>query len=360
MSTSTPLIFTNRLYKYIKSSAIVGIIQAGVELVTNADDAYKKSDLEPPHKINAIVDYHNKCLLVWDQAIGLTGDEMINSFGQVGDYTSNMLARGYFSRGAKDITAIGHATFVGIKDNKLSEVQISTDDMFTIIKKDIDVTSEHRELYNITNNGLWVKLDVKKSIVFPTYERVGALSKHYAMRDIFSNPNNNINIEVKSESGFVLYNGTLKYQPLPIKETLIDEEFIVDGYPEIKATFELYLLEECVEDEEYSSYMEHGIIISSGNAIHEIGTLYNDIKSHPYIKHIYGRINCSYINQLMYDFESKPDDVNNPFPIIDHSRLHGLDRSHPFTKALFRIPHNQLKLVLQDLYETDFVDEKIF
>ena len=51
----------------------------------------------------------------------------------------------------------------------------------------------------------------------------------------------------------------------------------------------------------------------------------------------------------MYDFEANPDDSLNPFPILDHSRLKGLNRSHPFTKALYRLPHNQLKYILQEL-----------
>ena len=41
-----PLIFTTRLYKYIKSSAVVSVIQACVELITNSDDAYKKQNHE--------------------------------------------------------------------------------------------------------------------------------------------------------------------------------------------------------------------------------------------------------------------------------------------------------------------------
>lgn len=355
---STPLILTNRLYRYIKSSAIVGIVQAGVELVTNSDDAYRKSELTAPFRFDIVVDYKNKELIVYDQAIGLTGDGMISSFGQVGDYTSDMIARGYFSRGAKDITAIGHATFVAIKDGKISEVSISTTDMFTVIRKDDDVTQEDRDTYGIVENGLWSKLQVKDSITFPSYERMSEINKYFSMRDIFGNEDNHINIKVIHETGATIHDARLQYKQPAIKETLIDEEIVVDGYPDIKATFKLYLFEEPVPEAEYISYTENGIIVSSGNALHEVSTFYGDIRNHPYIRHICGRLECSHINKLMYDFDANPDDVNNPFPIIDHSRINGLDRAHPFTKALFRIPHKQLKYVLQDLYENGFEDSE--
>lgn len=359
MSNTSQLVLTNRLYRYIKSSAVVGLVQAGVELVTNADDAYRKSGLEAPHYINIVVDYQGHDMTVYDQAVGLTGADMVKCFGQVGEYTSDIIARGYFSRGAKDITAIGFATFVGVKDGKISEVTISTNDEFTKVRMDHDVTAADRSKYNITKNGLWVNLNVKDSIAFPSYEDMSSINKYYSMRDIFSDSDNRINIKVISTEGYVLHDGRLQYSRPPVSKILIDEEFLVEGYPDAKATFKLWLYEKPVDDVEYTSYMEHGITVSSVNALHEVSTLYSDIRNHPYIRHVYGRLDCEYINKLMYDFENKPDDSMNPFPIIDHSRTKGLDRAHPFTKALFRVPHKQLSYVLQDLYGRNLINNDL-
>jgi len=344
------LLLTNRLYRYIKASAVIGIIHAGVELVTNADDAYRKSSKQPPYNTDIIVDYKKKELTVFDQAIGLNGEEMKECFGQVGNYTSTIQARGYFSRGAKDITAIGNATFVGIKDGKITEVTLSTNDIFTVKRYEEEITDGDRSAYKIVSNGLWCNLAVKDSIEFPNFENMANINRYFSMRDIFSNTDNVLNIKVINENGLAVHDARLQYVQPEIKATLIDETFTIDGYPGITASFKLYLYKEPVKESEYTSYSEYGVLVSSGNAIHEISTFYSDIKSHPYIKHICGRLECSYINQLMYDFDRDPDDVNNPFPIIDHSRLNGLDRSHPFTKALFRIPHKQLSFVLQDLH----------
>lgn len=352
----TELILTNRLYKYIKSSAIVNLIQASVELVTNSDDAYRGSTLPPPYNIDIFINYKERTLQIYDQAIGLDAACMKKCFGQVGNYTSQMLNRGYFSRGAKDITAIGNASFVAIKDGKISEVSLSANDIFTVIRSDEPVHADDRAIYGIKKNGLWNQIDVKPSISFPDIEEMKNLGKYYSLRDIFSNKDNIINLTIIDPSGDLVYSERIVYEPLPVKETLIDEEFIVEGYPGVKAKFQLYLLHDKTDVSDHGSYMEHGIMISSGNAIHEVSTLYNDVRNHPYMKYIVGRISCDNINQLMYDFETNPDDVTNPHPIIDHSRISGLDRSHPFTKALFRIPHKQIKYVLQDLYENEIID----
>ena len=353
-----PLLFTNRLYKYIKASAIVGIIQAGVELVTNADDAYKKKvPADEFNLIDIIVDYNKKELIVYDQAIGLTSQEMLKCFGQVGDYTSTMLSRGYFSRGAKDVSAIGNVTFVAIKNGFLSEVKITTNDMFVTIRSDVPVVQDDRDKTHIVDNGLWVKLNVKDSIAFPSFSEVGKISNYYSMRDIFKSQKNKINIQVINEIDIIMYKGPLVYKDPAVSRVLVDEIYEVDGYPGVTARFRLELLEEAAEIQDYGSYMTHGILVSSGNAIHEVSTLYNDIRNHPYITHIRGRLECDHINKLMYDYDANPDDNVNPFPVLDHSRLNGLDRSHPFTKELFRIPHKQLKYILQDLYSDGVINE---
>lgn len=359
MTTEQPLVLTNRLYRYIKSSAIVGLIQACVELVTNSHDAYIKSNLSSPYQIDIIVDYKDRKLIVYDQAIGLSGDDMVKNFGQVGDYTSNIQARGYFSRGAKDISAIGNVVFVGIKDDHISEVRLSTTDVFSIIYKDRLVTDDDRNAYNIQKNGLFVELIVKDSIKFPEIDEIKHISKYFSMRDIFADVKVNANIQIINELGKPIHNDRLTYIFPEVTETLIDNEYKVEGYSGIRARFKLYLLKEPINDQISEKYQEYGVLISSGNAIHEVSTLYNDIAGHPYIRHVIGRIECSHINQLMYDFEKNPDDILNPFPILDHSRLKGLNRTHPFTKALLRLPHHQLKYVLQELNSRGVSDTEL-
>ena len=355
MEETTDLIFTSRLYKYIKSSAVTNMTQAYVELITNCYDAYNKGDFDKKI-INITANLDTRMFCVYDQAVGLTYDEMMKCFAQVGSYTSTTTSRGYFSRGAKDISAIGDVRFRSIKNNKISEIILTTNDTVITKRKDEDVNDDDRDDLDIYGNGLWVCITLKSGISLPTVEELENTKNYYSLRDIFADTDVSIHLKVIKESNIV-YNSNITYTNPAVKKLLIHEEYEVEGYEGVKSTFKLEYLEEPGNINDHGSFMSHGILVSSNNAIHEISTLYNDIRSHPYIGHLRGRIDCPYINELMYKFDEDPNQPNNPFPIIDHSRLNGLDRSHPFTKALFRIPHKQILLVLQDLYSDGVLNE---
>ena len=65
-----------------------------------------------------------KQISVTDRAIGLTSEDAEKCFLTVGNYTSHETSRGFFSRGAKDVSNIGHVTFETIKDGLYSKVEI--------------------------------------------------------------------------------------------------------------------------------------------------------------------------------------------------------------------------------------------
>jgi len=103
-----------RAYKFIRGSAINSIIDIFVELITNSDDAYDKGNIK--EKIIDIELNYNGILTIRDQAIGLYGGEMEKCFLQIGNFTSVENNRGFFSRGAKDICALGNIKFESIKN----------------------------------------------------------------------------------------------------------------------------------------------------------------------------------------------------------------------------------------------------
>jgi hypothetical protein len=65
--------------------------------------------------------------------------------------------------------------------------------------------------------------------------------------------------------------------------------------------------------------------------------------------YLYGRIHCPYIEELMYQIDENGETPDNPFPIVDHSRINGLNRNHPFTKILFAIPYQRINYILNKL-----------
>lgn len=362
---SSNLTYSSRFYKYVKTSAITNVTDAFVELITNSHDAYiRRGDIEAKKYIECTMDYATVSIQVIDYALGLTTEDMIKCFGQVGEFTSVEDARGYFSRGAKDITALGNATFTAIKDGKISQVTLTHDDIFTVVLADREVTSEQRAIFTIPENGLHVSLSLKSFALLPESSNVqvgvSLISNFYALRDVVSDPYIQLQMRVIHTNGTLVYNAPLVYDTPEVEKVLIDEKLYIQGYPEtVYATFTLYLLRDAQPEPLYDRLMKFGIIVSAGNAIHEVGTFYNDARYHPAINRVYGRLDCTHINTLMYDFDRGDTSDLNPFPILDNSRLRGLDRKHPFTKALFRQPHRQLLYVLEDIYQGGVANDPV-
>ena len=144
MSNKEFIQFNERAYKFIRGSAVNHIIDAIVELITNADDAYDKGNILKK-KINIHIDY-NGLLKVTDQALGLNSESMKKCFLQVGNYTSQENNRGFFSRGAKDISSLGNVYFESIKDDKYSKLLLDKNAKGELQISDIPVTKEIRKI----------------------------------------------------------------------------------------------------------------------------------------------------------------------------------------------------------------------
>src|SRR5262249_25275482 len=68
-------------------------------------------------------------------------------------------------------------------------------------------------------------------------------------------------------------------------------------------------------------------------------------------RHYFGRLECRYLDNLLEDYDRCLEkrasfSEGNPRLIIDPNRQSGLDRSHPFTSALFQIPAERLRVLL--------------
>ena len=338
-----PLVLNSRMYQYIRASAITNLDDALVELITNCVDAYTNIN-NNPNTINIYLSKERNTVEVVDQAIGMNAEFMKLCFLQVGTYVSNEAKRGHFSRGAKDITALGDCTFIAIKDGLCSSCKILYDGRGAMMCENIPVTDEHRLETKISNNGLFVKIDIKRENIMNDFNCT-VFPYHFALRDIFSNNRYQINITDLD------LNTTeqIKYN-FPNGEKIIDGEYIVP-YNNVPAKFTLYLSED--KNMKYSNnmrYNENGFIVSSNNTIYENGMLHNRmIANNPHSQKIYGRVHCDYINTLLKDYEQNGPSAKNPFPIIDSSRLQGINYYHPFARHLFRLPIERINLVLSDL-----------
>jgi len=330
-----------RMYQYIRNNAITNLYDACVELLTNAVDAYSTLEVSPK-KIFLNYSPENRNLVIYDNAIGLTGEKMEVAFLTVGTYLSDEQKRGHFSRGAKDISALANVTFTAIKDNLISQCKILSNGTGALLIKNRPVTSEERNLYKIPENGLHVNLDLISTLDLEL--DWNKLKRHYALRDILSTDE----IEVLINNNFLL-----KYQA-PTVEKIVGVDYEVPYY-NVPAKFEVWVdRNQSLYLDNNQKFTENGFLIKSFNTIYENSTLNSRfISRHPKFEMLTGVLKCDYINTLLKDYETNGPSEKNPIPIIDTSRLVGLNVNHPFTKHLLRLPQERVTHILTELqYES--------
>lgn len=333
------------------SRTVVGILDASVEIITNANDAYEKWERMVGQKleryIKVEVDYQNHSLVVVDHALGMTGEELVRKMGTVGAYTSEEGIRGYMSRGAKDIISVGNITYTAIKSGRLSQVQLTTRQQFITSVVDRPVVADERDMYHIPKNGVHVKVDLLKHIKIPALERMSQISKYYSMRDIFSDPNTNVHVVVRDHLGTEVRNKRMIYEFPPVKaQPLIDTAFVVDGWGEESLTYlQVFELDEPEKVSSISQYRDYGILVATPVAIHANEHFSSAVESHPKFCAIRGRLVCPYLDTLMKNLESEVLDERNISPIIAADRS-GLNSNHPFRIDLYRQVSRMLMYVL--------------
>jgi hypothetical protein len=356
VGSEKPLVLSSRLHTMIRS--ISGVLDAGVELVTNSHDAYQKDVragnrlADEPCLMLIDIDYQNHLFTVTDNAIGMSAEEMERKLSVVGSYTSEEGVRGYFSRGAKDLISIGNVYFTAIKDGKLSELELTIQSTVITYRQDVPVTSSERALLKIPGNGLRVELRLLKNVSIPPLERVVKVKSFFNLRDIFGDPTNNVHMTVHDKEGKVVHDERLLYHYPAVKDRkLIDTVFELPGWGEdAVAHFELFELEEALPAEQISNQRQYGVLVCTDTTIHSNEGFYSDILGNPYFKRVRGRVTCNFIDKLMYQFEHEPINEKNMFPCVKSDRS-GLNRRHQFVKDLYRTCYYMLRHVLQNEFK---------
>lgn len=337
---------TERAYKYIRQFTIKNVSDALIELITNSYDAYNKTSFV--EKIVDIDIINPDTIKIRDYAIGLYGEEMEKCFLQIGNFTASDNSRGFFSRGAKDVSALGDITFRSIKDNKFSSCILTSDAYGSMVNINIEATDEIRKKCNIPKNGMEVEIKL-----LPNFQNIDAdnlcdkTSKLAVLRDIFSNVQNNyVFMREKNINNEILYEKRLIYT-YPDGKQLLDIEYVVPGYETYTAKFTVYKVENPIDQPIQENEMEFGFLIKSKNCIYEINTIQDRFRWNPYINYLYGSLTCEGIYDLLMDYDINGASKNNPYPIIDPSRLTGLNTVHPFVMNLYSVPVVRIDTILK-------------
>ena len=343
--------FNERAYKFIRGSAVSHIMDAIVELITNSDDAYDKGKIKRK-KIHIHLDYKGQ-LIITDQAIGLTSIDMKKCFLQVGNYTSQQDNRGFFSRGAKDISALGDVYFESIKDNKYSKLLLDKNANGELQISDESINEIVRKKLQIINNGLRVTINLNEGVQIPNPKAMLEIySRHISLRNILNNSDCTITFEDSPEFEFNYKEFKFNYS-FPNTEILLYLSYNLPSYPDADAFFQLSRSDNQLFDDNNIKFSDWGILVTSNKVIHDITCLNEQFKFNPHMKSLSGMIHSTYINKLLIDYDKNGASKLNPFPILDPSRVKGLNYEHPFIQELTKIPTDRLDLVLQELEATD-------
>lgn len=348
MTDYTFININERAYKYIRQFTIKSVDDAIIELITNAIDAYNKTDYLNRYIYIDVID--GRAIRVTDHALGLDSNGLQTCFLQVGDYTASDGSRGFFSRGAKDISALGNVLFETIKNNKYSECILNTDAYGLITHSDIDSTIEIRNRINIPDpkNGLSVTLDL-----LPNFQSIEINSfydvccKLGVLRDININPHNFIYLR-QFVNNTIVFDKRVEYI-YPASELLLDVEYTIPNYPDEIAKFVVYKSSVPLSQPIKEGMLEFGFLIKDDTSIYEVNTINDRFRWNPYINYLYGYVKSNAIKKYLLDYDVNGASVSNPYPIIDPSRLTGVNKMHPLIVNMMSIPNVRIDLILREL-----------
>jgi predicted DNA-binding protein len=362
---------TLRDYDFNRQFAIRDVYDVLVELITNSDDSYhrlykKQFRSEDGGPILVEICEQRKGLSsfirIFDRAEGMTIQTMLEKFGNVGSRCSEEGDRGFMGRGAKDCTVLGNMIIESIKDEKYYKCELTTKPQFIPWEKGKSVNKEIREILNIgRGDGTVIRLEIAPQYKIPHINTIiRDLSWNYALRDILSEHSptkllirNLNNPKMKPEK--IVY-----YQPEG--ELVCDESFLVPGYPEAKARLIIWKAPEPLEDPS-DRFRRSGLLIKGERAIHECSLLYSGLEKEPYANKYFGRLECDFIDRLLNEYDRRRENnethpPENPSLLIDPNRQTGLRRDHTFTKALFQIPSEKLRQLIEKDKEKDKSTQK--
>ncbi|MEW6376554.1 MAG: hypothetical protein AB1502_12290 [Thermodesulfobacteriota bacterium] len=357
---------TLRDYDFNRQFAIRDVYDVLVELITNSDDSYHrlyKKQLRSEDGGPILIEICEQrkgapsFIRIFDKAEGMTLQTMLEKFGNVGSRCSEEGDRGFMGRGAKDCTVLGNMTIESIKDEKYYKCELTTKPQFIPWEKGKSVTKEIREILNIgRGDGTVIRLEIAPQYKIPHINTIiRDLPWNYALRDILSE-HSSTKLLIRNLNNPKMEREKIVYRQ-PEGELFCEESFLVPGYPEAKARLIIWRASEPLEDPS-DRFRRSGLLIKGERAIHECSLLYSGLEKEPYAKKYFGRLECDFIDRLLNEYDKRRENnethpPENPSLLIDPNRQTGLRRDHPFTKALFQIPSEKLRQLIEKDKEKD-------
>jgi len=357
---------TSRYLRQNMDKAMRGDVVRGlVELITNADDSYKRIEERRLKAHGGIVveverRQSSSTIIVRDRAEGMTYKEMKLSLARMGELTSGFKeggkVRGLHGRGAKDVAALGVVNFESIKNDEYTRLTIDPNDLDRIQISTEKATDSLKEELSIKKSGTIVTIDTHESVRVPLHETLQRnLSNYYSLRDINSNPSRKLilkDVNQKREDRII-------YKYPENGEIVFNEVVAIPDVPDATANIQIKVFKRPFERSAPSSPYRDGILVKSVGAIHDCQ--YFGLESEPLAWRFSGEVTSAHVDKLIDEYEraekEKKHIHSNPIRILNPDR-DGLISEHPFTKALYGECQKTLSYLIDKIKKEESTDKK--
>lgn len=340
-----------RAIRMLAQKAMPTIYEALVELITNCDSAYaemhgKEYGYKEPVRleIKRGGKQNPTYLTIKDRALGMSYEDMDDKLLKYFKYVSKT-ERSFFGKGFKDCIALGDITVKSAKKNEKGQIlysEIFLDSTLDASKNEIrfeneQFTKETLERFGEkkprTGTSVEIKIEPGNSNYNPLIANlVENIPMHYALSKLLDKDEGNIKLTLfdvneKKEHSLV-------YSKPEATLVSTDEKEFPNGE---KATLKIWKFDELLEEDYNPKFAQLGISIFSSKGCHEKSFLDKKIENDELRKRYFGELKCPGITKLHKDYDYKLNnniklDEDNNTPIIEESRLTGINSEHPFIK----------------------------
>lgn len=339
MSTIVVKTALRKRKRELKNALGDDILRYVAELVTNADDSYKRlgddTDVPKVIKIELQEDKRFKdgyMISVTDNAEGMSIERLEKIFGTYADDNANGMdfhARGIFGQGASDVlqsSAMEHRTarIESIKDNQVSKLTYNMDEnlIASIQTESLSLSGnrlqQYRDSINIPKNGTKVTFGIPSNVKFN--KRIienlpEAISKYYSFRYLLNQSNRHVYFKY-NDSIYLLSSKNYQFKS---ENQLLDEDFSFKFDDKtINCSLKLYLNNNKKNDGTH-------IIVRDENYIIYDNTMF-DFQNSSSAQNVSGEL---VINGLYEICHRHLNDTENPDAIIHDNRT-GFDTKNQF------------------------------
>ena len=320
-----------------------------VELLTNSDTAYlrtRRDNRRPNIEIRISRGSGDRWFEVRDMAGGMDRATVDEKFKE-GGATSDLDSRGFFGLGAKDCAVFGELVMETIDSNRnLTEVRIPGSFTGATIRSYRAKNEDFSRLFGRPREmaGTVVHINVADLDYggprMPQYDTLhDTLRTHYALRALLQR--NNVTLteyshgkKVSERSRKLVYVGH-PWETEGCLEVFNDNLSVGMGEDNLR-TLRLFRLPHEIEGSAIEENFQGHILIRSKFA--DYGITLAGFETQPHSRRLAGELIDDNIPALLNQYRAEGQTATNPRPVIKQDRDHkdgGLDRSHPYTEALY-------------------------